>query len=320
MTYLECGQFFKSHDNYLILTHKRPDGDTIGCGVGLCQMLRAMGKTAWLLESRDATKGFRGYLEGCVAPEDYVPQTVVSVDVATTGLLPPNAQPYVDRVDLAIDHHPSQEFFAAQTCLEADKAACGEILWKIADALGVMNPQIALPLYLAVSTDTGCFVYSNTTPHTHRVAAALMEQGIDYRGVNKRHFRTKSVARMMLESLILQNMHLAWEGTVAVAPISLALMAQAGATEDDAEDIASFLGQLEGVRHSATIRELKTGGCKISLRTDANLLDASAVCARLGGGGHKAAAGCTVPGSVDQARETILEAIRAQMEAQAQTP
>ena len=316
MTYLEAAEFLKSHDNYLLLTHKRPDGDTIGSAVGLCELLRTMGKTAWLLPSLDATRMFQDYLQGHQAPPGFEPDTVVSVDVASLGLLPPNAQPYKDRIDLAIDHHPSNEFFARETCLEADKAACGEIIWKIAGHLGIMSEAIATPLYVAVSTDTGCFVYGNTTPQTHRVAAALMEQGIPYQALNKKHFRTKSLRRMKLESLILQNMKLYQEGTVAVAPISLAMMAQADATDDDAEDIAAFLGQIEGVLHSATIRELRPGECKISLRTNPNFLNATATCARLGGGGHVAASGCTVYGTMDEAEAAILEAIYAQLQEQ----
>lgn len=316
MTYLEAAEFLKSYDNYLLLTHKRPDGDTIGSAVGLCELLRTMGKTAWLLPSLDATRMFQDYLQGHQAPPGFEPDTVVSVDLASLGLLPPNAQPYKDRIDLAIDHHPSNEFFARETCLEADKAACGEIIWKIAGHLGIMSEAIATPLYVAVSTDTGCFVYGNTTPHTHRVAAALMEQGIPYQALNKKHFRTKSLRRMKLESLILQNMKLYQEGTVAVAPISLAMMAQADATDDDAEDIAAFLGQIEGVLHSATIRELRPGECKISLRTNPNFLNATATCARLGGGGHVAASGCTVYGTMDEAEAAILEAIYAQLQEQ----
>lgn len=316
MTYLEAAEFLKSYDNYLLLTHRRPDGDTIGSAVGLCELLRTMGKTAWLLPSLDATRMFQDYLQGHQAPPGFEPDTVVSVDLASLGLLPPNAQPYKDRIDLAIDHHPSNEFFARETCLEADKAACGEIIWKIAGHLGIMSEAIATPLYVAVSTDTGCFVYGNTTPHTHRVAAALMEQGIPYQALNKKHFRTKSLRRMKLESLILQNMKLYQEGTVAVAPISLAMMAQADATDDDAEDIAAFLGQIEGVLHSATIRELRPGECKISLRTNPNFLNATATCARLGGGGHVAASGCTVYGTMDEAEAAILEAIYAQLQEQ----
>jgi phosphoesterase RecJ-like protein len=313
MTYLEAAEFLTSRDNYLLLTHKRPDGDTIGSAVALCELLRALGKTAHLLPSLDATSLFTDYLAGHEAPADFAPDTVVSVDVASLGLLPDNANPYQARIDLAIDHHPSNEGFARDTCLEADKAACGEIIWKICDHLGVMNPAIAVPLYVAVSTDTGCFVYGNTTPHTHRVAAALMEQDIPYQALNKKHFRTKSMKRMQLESQLMQNMHLYYDGTVAVALVSLDMLDKLGATSDDLEDIAAFLGQIEGVLHSVTIRELRQGECKISLRTNPNYLNATATCARLGGGGHIAASGCTVHGTVEEAERAMLSAIDAQL-------
>ena len=255
----EAAGFLKAHDNYLILTHKRPDGDTIGCAAGLCRALRRLGKTAHVLPSLDATTLLAGYLEGLTAPDGFVPDTVVSTDVATENLLPDSAALYKGRIDLAIDHHPSQEFFAKETCLEADKAACGEIIWKICGELGVMDAEIAAPLYVAVATDCGCFVYANTTPHTHKAAAALMEQGIPFQALNKKHFRTKSMRRLKLESLILQNMRLYHGGTVAVAPISLDMMAQAGATSEDTDDLAAFLGQIQGVLHTATIREHEGG-------------------------------------------------------------
>ena len=313
MDYREAAAFLSAHDNYLILTHKRPDGDTIGCAAGLCRALRALGKIAHILPNEDATALLAGYLEGLAAPEGFAPDTVVSTDVATENLLPGSALPYKGRIDLAIDHHPSNEFFAKETCLEADKAACGEIIWKICNELGVMSADIAAPLYVAVATDCGCFVYANTTPHTHRAAAALMEQGIPVKALNKRHFRTKSMARMKLESLILQNMRLYHGGAVAVAPISLGMMAEAGATSEDTDDLAAFLGQIEGVLHTATIREHEGGECRISVRTKADELNATRVCARLGGGGHKAASGCTVKGTVDEAEAAILAAIDDQL-------
>lgn len=309
MTHQEAAQFLTEHDNYLILTHKRPDGDTIGCGVGLCHLLRKMGKTAWLLPSLDATALFQEYLEGVQAPEGYTPDTVVSVDVATLGLLPQNAQPYVGRIDLAIDHHPSQEFFARETCLDAGRAACGELIYDIAGLLGPVTREMAVPLYVGVSTDTGCFVYGNTTADTHRTAAALMETGIPAAELNKRHFRTKTLKRLRIESRIVEGMELFDGGETAVAAVDLAMVAQLGADERDLEDIASFVGQVEGVKNAITIRELRPGTCKLSLRTDPGVLNASRVCALLGGGGHAAASGATVEGSVEEAKRAILWAI-----------
>lgn len=307
--YRQAAQFLKEQNNYLILTHRRPDGDTIGCAVALCLALRKLGKTAFVLPNPDATALFDSYWGDTPAPADFVPDTVVSVDIAAESLFPENAQIYLDKVALAIDHHPSNTGFAARNCVEADKAACGEILYKIITEWFPVDSAIALPLYLAISTDTGCFVYSNTSPHTHQVAAELMETGIDAFAVNKRHFRTKSYTRLRLESRMIETMDLHDNGETAIAAISLQDMADLHAVEEDVEDIAAVVGQLAGVHTAVTIRELNPGECKLSVRTAADL-DASRVCALLGGGGHAAAAGCTVMGSVDDAKAAILSAIR----------
>ena len=310
MTYTEAAAWLRAHDRYLILTHKRPDGDTIGCAAALCRGLRGLGKTAHICPGTGETHLFTPYLEGLLAPEGYETETVVSVDIAARSLFTKSGQPWLERgIDLAIDHHPSQEFFAKETCLDAGRAACGEIIYDILNELGQVNQETAVPLYVAVSTDTGCFQYGNTTADSHRVAAALMATGIDVFPLNKRHFRTKTWARLQVERLIVERMHRYEDGKVAVAPVSLSLMDEAGATEEDMEDIAAFLGQIEGVETSVTIRELEDGACKLSVRTSGGL-NATRVCALLGGGGHAAAAGCTVDGTLEQAESAILDAIR----------
>lgn len=309
VTYPEAARFLQERDGFLLLTHKRPDGDTVGCAVGLCLALRKLGKTAYVLPNPDATALFDPYWGDTLAPVDFVPDTVVSVDIASEGLFPSNAQCWLGKVDLALDHHPSNTGFAKQVCVESDKAACGELIYRIITQWFSVDKEIALPLYVALSTDTGCFVYSNTTPHTHRVAAALMETGIDYAAVNKRHFRTKSYIRLRLESHMIETMDLHDRGQTAIAAISLEDMTQLGAKEEDVEDIAAVVGQLAGVHTAVTIRELHPGECKLSVRTAADL-DASQVCKLLGGGGHAAAAGCTVMGSVADAKRAILDAIR----------
>lgn len=308
MDYKQAAALLREQNDILILTHKRPDGDTVGCAVGLCHALRQLGKTAWVLPNPDATTLFTPYLAGVLAPDGVRPGFVVSVDIAGLGLLPEVAEPYRDCINLAIDHHPSNEGFGEENCVEADKAACGEILYKIVSEWGPLTPEVALPLYVAVSTDTGCFVYSNTSANTHRVAAELIAVGIDYKTANKRHFRTRSLKRLRLEALLLAGMHLYEGDTVAVAAVTLDMMDKLHAAEEDVEDIASFLGQIEGVRHSVTIRELPGGECKLSVRTAADL-NASSVCALLGGGGHAAASGCTIAATPEQAEQAIMDAI-----------
>ena len=309
MTPLEAAEFLKAHDRYLILTHVRPDGDTIGCAAGLCRALRLGGKEAYVLENPEATSLFTPYLEGLIAPAGYEPDTVVAVDMAARGLFPDNAKEYLEEVELTIDHHPSQEFYAKHTCLDAGRAACGELMYEIVQLLGPITPEIGEALYVAVSTDCGCFVYSNTTPATHRVAAALMETGFDPYPVNRRHFRTKSFKRLKLEGMLAAGMELRDNGDTALVFLTLDMLREVGANERDIDDISAFVGQVEGVKTGVTLRELRPGECKLSLRTDPGDLDASAVCAILGGGGHAAAAGATIEGTMNEAREAVLAAI-----------
>ena len=310
LTIQQTADFLTAHDSYLILTHVRPDGDTVGCAAALCRGLRDLGKTAHVLTNPETTSLFTPYLEGLLAPEGFQPETVVSVDMAARGLFPENAETYLERVDLAIDHHPSQEFFARHTCLDAQRAACGELMYDILRLVTPITPEIAVPLYVAVSTDCGCFVYGNTSAGTHRVAADLMDAGIPAAQLNQRHFRTTSFRRLRLESMLTQALEFHDGGTIGVAVLTLDMMARIGATERDAEDIAAFVGQVEGVKTGVTIRELKPEQCKISLRTEPAILNASAVCALLGGGGHAAAAGATVDGDVAHTKAALMEAIR----------
>ena len=310
MTDREAAALLERNDNILILTHRRPDGDTIGCGAALCLALRQLGKTAWVLPNEDVHGLFDPYFEGVLAREGSEPSFVVAVDTASEGMLPESAKVWKGKIDLCIDHHGSNERYAGETCVDASCAACGELLWRIFGFLGVkIDERMAMLLYMAIATDTGCFVYSNTTPDTHRIAASLMETGFDAQWVNKRHFRQKSLKRMKIESRLVSEMELYREGTLVFAYVTLALIDDIGATEEDLEDISAFIGLLEGVDNAVTVRELKPGECKISLRTDGKSLNASDVCARYGGGGHAAAAGCTIKGTPREARDAMLRAI-----------
>ena len=124
MTYQEAAAWLRQHDRYLILTHKRPDGDTIGCAAALCAGLRRLGKTAHICPGTGETHLFTPYLEGYLAPEGYEPETVVSTDIAARSLFTREGERWLGRgIDLAIDHHPSQEFFARETCLDAGPPA-----------------------------------------------------------------------------------------------------------------------------------------------------------------------------------------------------
>lgn len=309
LTAQEAAALLRTLDDILLLTHVRPDGDTVGSAVALCQALRDTGKRAYLLPNPEITETYTPYADPYWADEGFVPAAVVSVDIAALNLLPDNALPYKEHICLAIDHHGSQEFFAEHTCLDADAAACGELVWQIIRCLTSVTPCIALPLYVAISTDTGCFVYANTTAQTHRIAAELLETGIDVSTVNKALFRTKSFTRLAMEARMVADMELYDHDRVVVMSIPLSLRQELRAAESDIEELSSLAALVQGTDCGITLRELAPGKVKISLRTGPRV-DASAVCSRLGGGGHKAAAGATVNGTMEQVKAAILQAYR----------
>ena len=309
ITTAQAAEFLQARDGYLILTHVRPDGDTIGCAAGLCRTLRQIGKTAYILENPEITELFTDYVEGLTIGEEFVPKTVISVDIAARSLFPDPAKPYLDRVDLAIDHHPSQEFFARATCLDSKQAACGQLVLEIVKQLGEVTPEIGEALYVAISTDCGCFQYSNTDAAAHRAAAELMESGFDPYPVNRKFFRTKTFKRLKLESLLTAGMELRDGGTTAIVFLTRAMIEDVGASERDMDDISAFVGQIEGVKNGVTLKETADGHVKISLRTDPGDLNASKVCALLGGGGHAAAAGAMMEGTMETVRQAVIHGI-----------
>ena len=310
MTERQAADWLLERDNFLLLTHVRPDGDTLGSAAALAFALRKLGKTAWLAVNPGVTDTYAGYMAGCWAPEGFAPEHIVAVDVATENLYPAEFAEYRGKVELCIDHHPSNEGYAAQTCLDTSAAACGEIVYRICTLLGVMDGEIAKHLYIAISTDCGCFVYNNTTPATHRIAAELMTWGDFWQEINKRVFQTLSLKEIRLQNRLLSSMEFHDGGTLVIGGISLADMAEFEAGQSDCEELSSYANQIEGVKVAATLRQLEERVWKVSLRTGGDL-NATKVCALLGGGGHAAAAGATMR-DVDerQARARVLAAIR----------
>ena len=318
MTRQQTARWLQTYDRYLLLCHAHPDGDTLGSAMGLRNLLRHMGKTAHVICASPVpfrlsfiTEERQSILLEQI-PGGFLWDKIISVDVASPSLLGAYAVPFGEagHVDLAIDHHPSFEGFGKANIVRPEAAACGELLYDILASLGPITAQIALPLYVAVSTDTGCFAYNNTGAQTHAVAAALMRTGIDFKTVNKVFFRTKTRKRMQLEGAMLSTCEFFDRDRVAVLSVPISLMERLEATESDAEELSSLGGQIEGTDCAVTFRELRPDVWKMSVRTGERI-NATKVCAMLGGGGHAAAAGCTVEAPWQQVKEQILAAVAA---------
>lgn len=309
LTIKETALWLQQRDNFLIITHRSPDGDTIGSGAGLCQALRELGKTAFLLENDGVGESFAPFVEG-LQSSDFKPDFVVSVDTATEGLFPDNAECYKGNVDLSIDHHPTRDIYAKENCVYPEHAAAGEIIFLITTHWPQpLTQAVAKPLYLALSTDTGCFVYGNTTAETHRIASILMDTGLEVREINKKMFQTVTLKRLKLESMLVSNMKLFEEGSIALVCLTQEMLTTLHATDKDTENVSAFIAKVEGVTTGVTIQEKTDGVCKLSVRSDPNVLKADEICAKLGGGGHAAASGAKFKGSVDETVQAVIKAI-----------
>ncbi len=305
LTASECAEWLDAHDDYLIISHRRPDGDTLCSGAALCSALRRRGKKAWCFANPETTETYRPFVTPYEAPEGLAPSALITVDVASEGLFPDGVG---GDIPLAIDHHPSNSRFAANLCLAAERSSCGELVLDIIKELcGSVTAEEANMLYAAVSPDTGCLQYSTTNAPPLRAAAELIDLGADNSALNIALFRTMSRARMALEGRMLSGMRYFHDGKISVNVITQAMMDECGADENDCDDLAGLAGKAKGSVISLTIREVPEGS-KVSARSKPGV-NVSEICAVYGGGGHAMAAGVTLHCGVEEALSLMLRAI-----------
>lgn len=305
MTIKECAAWLNEHDDILILTHVRPDGDTLGGAAALCSALHRTGKNAALYNNPDITPKYMKYVKDFVS-DNFDFTCTLAVDVAEAHMLPPG---FTGAVDACIDHHPSNSHYAENLLLNGSKASCGEIVLEVIKQLcGNVTAQEASLLYMAVSTDCGCFRYANVTSETFAAASELLQYGAEVQKLNFDLFRQVSRARMTLEGSILSELKYFFDGKVVAATVTRKMMSDTGATENDCDDIAGIPGKVEGCVVSLVIRELDDNKCKVSVRSQ-KVFDSSALCARFDGGGHKMASGCTIEADPDETLKMLVSAI-----------
>ena len=310
VTTTEVCNFLGEHDNFLILTHRRPDGDTLGSAAALCRGLRQKGKTAHVLYNPEITEKCRYLLEGLTTDIPAENHTIVCVDTASEGMLPAAFADLAGKIALRIDHHASANSFTEMELVDGKTAACGELIYDVLMDLGVkLDIPLANAIYTAISTDTGCFRFANTTAHTLRVAAACAEVSPDLYSLNNLHFATVTLQRLQMQSYMIENAIFLQDRQVCICPIPLEAEEKIGVTEDDMDNISGYPRTIAGVKIAATLRiEKDTGKVKLSLRA-APGYDAGAVCAKFGGGGHAGAAGASMDCTMDEAVQALIAAL-----------
>ena len=308
----ELCAFLKERDNYVILCHASPDGDTLGSAYALKRGLERLGKNAGVICCDEIPKKYDYFIDD--SESSFVPETVVAVDVADIKLLGDIYAQFEGRIDLNIDHHVSNTRYAKRLYLDADAAATAECIYEILDELGVeFDGAMANALYTGMSTDTGCFKYSNVTVRTHEIAARLYEIGVDAAEINRKMFDTKSRSRLELEMMVLNGAEFHFDDRCMILSVTLEMQQKTGCSGSELEGVAAISRTVEGVLAGVSIKQVEENKFKVSLRTYPPL-DASAICKSLGGGGHVAAAGCTLEGDLESAKKKILSAVKQALE------
>ncbi len=315
LTLKQCAKFLKRHDNYIILTHASPDGDTLGSAYALYYGLNEIGKSASVI-CPDVIPQKYDYF---VRSTDHVMRenaTVVAVDVADKRLLGDLKEEFGDIVDLNIDHHVSNTEFAKNLYLDADAAATAEVIFELLTLMKVnINDITAKALYTGIATDTGSFKYSTVTAKTHIIAAMLHDYNINASEINRLMFDTKSKKLIDLERQVLETAEFHFEDKCMLLCVTAEMQEQTGCSGTELEGIAVISRSVEGVKAGVTIKQTNDDTFKISVRTYAPL-DASQICKKLGGGGHKGAAGASVKGNLAEVKDKVLSAVKECMEEQ----
>lgn len=312
----QMAQRLRAADNILILCHKNPDGDTIGCGSALYYALKTMEKNAAVLCS-DAIPSRYAFTNPRLFKGEFEPEMIVAVDVASMQLFGEgNSMAHFSRhVDLCIDHHAGNTGYADFTLLDGHAAAAAELLYEVIVAMEVtLTPHIANCLYTGLATDTGCFKFSSTSANTHLVAAKLIEAGCNVEALNTLLFDTKPRARMEAERIARNHLEYYLDGRCALIYLTRDEIEQSKVDPADLEELTSLPISIEGVKVGLTLRQQPGGSYRISVRT-AKGVDACAIARRLGGGGHNRAAGCELLGNLDNAKSAILAEVETELDA-----
>ena len=306
MNVRECAELLRGQDRLLLVTHRDPDGDTSGSAAALCSALRRLGKEAWLFPNPGFTRRLLPYLEPFLAPEGFAASCCVAVDVATERMFPAG---FAGEILLCVDHHPTNSHYAASELICSERSSCGEIVLELIGALcGDVTEDEATLLYIALTTDTGCFQYANTNDRTLAAGAELLRLGARQHEVSLNFFRKVSRARLQLEGMIYSQMSFHREGRVVIAIVTQEMIRLSGATKDDFDDLANLAGRAEGGVLNVTIREEPDGSSRVSVRSNPGI-SSSDICAAFGGGGHEMAAGCNIPRPPEEARALLLDVI-----------
>jgi phosphoesterase RecJ-like protein len=316
------GAELRARDRFLLTAHEGPDGDALGSLLGLHNVLTQIGKDSVMFM---AAKEFPLPIEYRFLPleevfheppADMADRTVIFLDCGNIDRMPVEWLTAGGNDVINIDHHHDNTCFGDINLVEVDASCTAEIVYDLASLLGAkITPEIASALYVGLITDTGKFMYENTKAHTHRVAAELIEAGVDVDDTYRRLYENVPLEKLRLVSRALDGITSHCDGRLAISYITTADYEATGASEEMTEGLIDHLRSIDGVKVAAVIRDLGNRGRaarKVSLRSSAGDVDVSAIARVNGGGGHKRAAGF----STDLEHAQLVEFLAAEVSAQ----
>jgi phosphoesterase RecJ-like protein len=291
----------RARDRFLLTAHEGPDGDALGSLLGMHQLLTQLGKDSVMFL---AAKEFPLPIEYRFLPleevfheppADMADRTVVFLDCGNIDRMPVDFLTEGDNDVINIDHHHDNTLFGDINLVQREASCTAEIVYDLAQEMGAtVTPEMAAALYVGLITDTGKFMYENTTAHTHRVAAALMEAGVDVDDTYRRLYEHVPIEKLKLVARALEAIQIHCDHRLAITYITNEDYAATGAGEEMTEGVIDHLRSIEGVKVAAAVRDLGDRGRaarKVSLRSSDGEVDVSAIARKNGGGGHKRAAG-----------------------------
>jgi phosphoesterase RecJ-like protein len=302
---------------FVLTTHVNPDGDGLGSEVALALWLRARGKDAAILNDGPPPWNY-DFLSRTVPIETFTTERAEELFAKAEVLVVLDTQnkdrlgrvaPYADRAGLAVvvlDHHVGDAAFGTLNVVQPEKAATGELVYDLIrrDPNGLTTP-IAEALYAALVTDTGSFRHSNTDPDVHAMAGDLLAHGVESAVIQARINASRNVERLRFVGRLLCDLQTTPDGTVAWFEVRREMFARYGVEASDSEGLVDFPRSVPGVEAVLLLTELEDGRVKASLRSSGKV-DVHAVATALGGGGHRYAAGVTVAGPLEAARDQVL--------------
>jgi bifunctional oligoribonuclease and PAP phosphatase NrnA len=317
------GAELRARDRFLLTAHEGPDGDALGSLLGLHKVLTQLGKDSVMFM---AAKEFPLPIEYRFLPleevfheppADMADRTVIFLDCGNIDRMPVEWLTAGGNDVINIDHHHDNTCFGDINLVEVGASSTAEIVYDLALLLEAkITPEIASALYVGLITDTGKFMYENTNAHTHRVAADLIDAGVDVDDTYRRLYEHVPIEKLRLVSRALDGISSHCDGRLAISYITTADYEATGAGEEMTEGLIDHLRSIDGVKVAAVIRDLGNRGRaarKVSLRSSAGDVDVSAIARRRGGGGHKRAAGFSTDLGLDELITFICDEVSAQL-------